>query len=129
MDRTRVCLKRSLLAVGLLILPTLLFAQSGPYAAPIQQALRSFVAGSQAVTGAWTFTTPNLGTPSVLVLDNATVTTPVGVTSLPTCNASNNLKLRIVTDALTPTIGGAVSSGGALRALVVCINGTGWIVL
>lgn len=73
--------------------------------------------------------TPNLGVPSALALDNATDPSPVAVGSLPTCNAGNNLKTRIVTDSLTPSIGIAVSAGGALRAMVLCVSGTGWIVL
>lgn len=54
MDRARLFLKRGLLALGLLIVPTLLLAQ-GPYSAQIQQALQAFVQQAHTWTATQTF--------------------------------------------------------------------------
>lgn len=56
MDRARLFLKRGLLALGLLIIPALLFAQGGPYSAQIQQALQAFVQQVHTWTATQTFT-------------------------------------------------------------------------
>lgn len=60
MDRARLFLKRGLLALGLLIIPTLLLAQ-GPYSAQIQQALQAFVQQAHTWTATQTFSSIIVG--------------------------------------------------------------------
>lgn len=48
------------------------------------------------------------------------------VAGLPACSASNNGEIRIVTNALAPTVLGVVAGGGAVVTLVHC-NGTSWV--
>lgn len=49
------------------------------------------------------------------------------VGNLPTCNASLQGQIMLVTDGLLPTFLVAVAAGGAVKVPVVC-NGAGWIV-
>jgi hypothetical protein len=48
-------------------------------------------------------------------------------TGLPTCNATSSGAIVTVTDALTPTYGGTLTGGGAVRVPSVECNGTNWI--
>lgn len=48
-------------------------------------------------------------------------------TALPTCDATHSVNaIALVSDATTPTYLGAYTSGGAVKAPVLC-NGTGWV--
>jgi hypothetical protein len=85
----------------------------------ISAALWIFVAGAVAhaqITKALPFETPV-----------TTATLPKStVAGLPTCNASLNGQVFIVTDLLLPTILGIITGGGAVQATVHC-NGTNWV--
>lgn len=50
------------------------------------------------------------------------------VTNLPSCNATSDGQPYLVTDALTPVLGGIVVGGGALKVSVHCYSGTGWVI-
>ena len=47
--------------------------------------------------------------------------------AVPTCNAATNGIRLQVSDSTAPTYHGAYTSGGAIPAGVICINGTGWV--
>lgn len=51
---------------------------------------------------------------------------PYTVATLPTCNVAADGRVNYVTDANAPAYGAVLAGGGAVRALALCINGTGW---
>jgi hypothetical protein len=48
-------------------------------------------------------------------------------TALPTCNAGFNGVTAVVSDSTAPTYRNVYTSGGAVTARVLCVNGTGWV--
>lgn len=48
------------------------------------------------------------------------------VSTLPSCTSSNVGQLYVVTDALSPTYGGALTGGSSTVALALC-NGSAWL--
>jgi len=73
------------------------------------------------------FTSPSAGCVSSTMLTKPLTKYSAAGTPLPTCNAGLDGVSAIVSDSTAPTYRNAYTSGGAVTARVLCVNGTGWV--